>query len=182
MAPAPNMHPSMQHILEVVFALPEDSPLHRAMANNMYTIPEDFLMEKDDVLDDLAFKGDDKKLAKIPKGGAGLLKSLKHFVTHLQTQGVSFGSNNWSNITRDQFNNFRISSANGVMPSTPTSSTTPPPPTPDPVREFKRGIKRDITQFTAFKDDAMWDNWNRSTVAQARAQDIAHVLDPSYIP
>ena len=68
------------------------------------------------------------------------------------------------------------------MPSTPTSSTTPPPPTPDPVREFKRGIKRDITQFTALKDDAMWDNWNRSTVSQARAQDIAHVLDPSYIP
>ena len=32
------------------------------------------------------------------------------------------------------------------------------------------------------KDDAMWDNWNRSTAAQARAQDISDVLDPSYIP
>ena len=27
----------------------------------------------------------------------------------------------------------------------------------------------------------MWDNWNRSTVAQVRAQDILDVLDPSYI-
>ena len=28
----------------------------------------------------------------------------------------------------------------------------------------------------------MWDNWNRSTTAQARAQDISNVLDPNYVP
>ena len=33
-----------------------------------------------------------------------------------------------------------------------------------------------------FKDDAAWDNWNRSTIAQARAQDVADILDPTYIP
>ena len=32
------------------------------------------------------------------------------------------------------------------------------------------------------KVDAMWDNWNRSTVAQARVQDISDILDPTYIP
>ena len=40
----------------------------------------------------------------------------------------------------------------------------------------------DATQFPSLKDDAAWDNWNRSTMAQARAQDIVEVLDPSYIP
>ena len=52
----------------------------------------------------------------------------------------------------------------------------------DLVKEFKCDIKHDITQFPTLNDDAQWDNWNRSTVAQARAQDIAGVLDPGYIP
>src|SRR5687768_17395128 len=52
----------------------------------------------------------------------------------------------------------------------------------DIVKEFKRGIKRDISQFPTLKDDNTWDNWNRSTVAQARAQDIIDVLNPAYIP
>ena len=28
----------------------------------------------------------------------------------------------------------------------------------------------------------MWDNWNRSTVAQARAQNISNAIDLNYIP
>ena len=50
------------------------------------------------------------------------------------------------------------------------------------VHYFQQGIKHDITQFTLLKNDAMWDNWNRSTVAQARTQDISDVLDFNYIP
>jgi hypothetical protein len=37
-------------------------------------------------------------------------------------------------------------------------------------------------QFIPFKDEAAWDNWSRSTIAQARAQDVHDVLDPSYTP
>ena len=66
--------------------------------------------------------------------------------------------------------------------SAPSTLATKPPPSTDLVKEFKRGIKQDISQFIPLKDDAMWDNWNRSTIAQARAQDIAHVLDPTYTP
>ena len=50
----------------------------------------------------------------------------------------------------------------------------------DPVREFKRGIKRDISQFTPLKDHAAWDNWNQATIAQARAQDVQEVFDSTY--
>ena len=28
----------------------------------------------------------------------------------------------------------------------------------------------------------MWDNWNRSTTAQIRVQEVSDVLDPNYIP
>src|SRR5687767_2358760 len=52
----------------------------------------------------------------------------------------------------------------------------------DLIKDFKCGICRDASQFSTLKDDATWDNWNRGTIAQARAQDIAEVLNPSYIP
>lgn len=35
------------------------------------------------------------------------------------------------------------------------------------AKEFQCGIKQDAMQFIAFKDEAAWDNWSRSTIAQA---------------
>ena len=43
----------MEHILQVVFALPADSPLQKMLSFNMYVEPEDFIMEKDIKLDRL---------------------------------------------------------------------------------------------------------------------------------
>jgi hypothetical protein len=106
MTSTPSLQPAVKHILEVVFALPLDSPLHRAMEANMYTNSEDILMEANDVIDDLTFKGDDKKLIKIPKGGAGLLKTLKQFVAHQQNQGTPLSPSDWINITKAQFDQF----------------------------------------------------------------------------
>jgi len=67
-----------------------------------------------------------------------------------------------------------------------TMSAPPPsahqPYTIDLVKDFKHGIKHDIGQFSSLKDDSAWDNWNCSTVAQARAQGIIEVLDPTYLP
>ena len=65
--------------------------------------------------------------------------------------------------------------------------SAPPPSAHQPyninlVKDFKRGIKHDIGQFSSLKDDSAWDNWKCSTVAQARAQDIIEVLDPNYNP
>ena len=101
------MQPSMKHVLEVVFALSPDSPVHRAMECNMYTISEDFIMETDETINDLIFKGNDKKNVKIPKaGGASLLKTFKQFVAHQVLQGIPFGPSDWLTITRDEFNIF----------------------------------------------------------------------------
>lgn len=50
------------------------------------------------------------------------------------------------------------------------------------MHDFKHRIKRDAAQFSTLKNDAAWDNWNCGTIAQTRAQDIAGILDPTYIP
>ncbi len=56
----------------------------------------------------------------------------------------------------------------------------------DPVRQelesFKRGVKRDPAVYPTLREDKMWDNWNRSLQAQARAHDVQEILDGDYVP
>jgi hypothetical protein len=52
----------------------------------------------------------------------------------------------------------------------------------DAVADFKRGIKRDPSQFPILKDDKQWDGWNRSHNAQARAQVVEDVMNSTYKP
>ena len=174
---------AMAHILEVVFALQADSPLHKALNENGYVTPEDFVMELDSNIDSLEYTDDKSNPVVIPKGMAGLLKTFKQFVSYQNSLNQQIVD--WSTVTRDEFNAFRILNANNPSPITPAfvpSSIARPPAPIDLVRDFKRGIKCDPSQFTPLKDDSAWDNWNRSTLAQARAQDLAEVLDPGYVP
>ena len=43
-------HPTIEHILQVVFALPDDSPLQKMLNYIGYCFPVDFLMENDATL------------------------------------------------------------------------------------------------------------------------------------
>jgi len=36
--------------------------------------------------------------------------------------------------------------------------------------------------YTVLRDPKQWDSWHCSTLAQARAQDVAKVLDPDFVP
>ena len=106
----------------------------------MYSAPKDFIMESDDVIENLAFKRDDRKMTKTPPAGVGLLKTLKQFVAHQQLQGIPYGSIDWTNIMQDQFNAFQISNVNNPMPIA-TLSVQPPatsfkPATTNLVHDF----------------------------------------------
>ena len=174
----------MDHVLQTVFDLPPDSDLEKILSHNGYRQPTDFVIEKDETLDGLAYPNDAKAMVKIKKGDAGLLKSFKRYVAFQAQQGTPFDIDDWVNITPDQFDKFWSTNTNMFL-SVAIPAPTPPARQPyatDIVKDFKRGIKRNIGQFPSLKDDNTWDNWNRSTVAQARAQDIIEVLDPTYIP
>ncbi len=76
----------------------------------------------------------------------------------------------------------------GAMPFPPPQQPLPfhhklpPPKQKDLLAEFKKGIKRDASLFVVLKDLKQWDLWHCSTVAQAQAQDVYNVLDPSFKP
>jgi hypothetical protein len=64
-------------------------------------------------------------------------------------------------------------------PGTPAASSTH---ARDAVADFKRGIKRNPSQFPILKDDKQWDGWNCSHNAQARAQGVDDVMNSTYKP
>ena len=144
-------------------------------------------MESDEVLSTLEYTNENKDKVKLINGNVGLLKVFKQCVADQTNQGHMIEEDDWIKITKKDFNAFRVRYANRTTINsiaTPSAqfSSVRPSSVVDSVRDFKRGIKRDATQFSILKDDANWDNWNRSTTAQARAQDIADVLDPTYAP
>ena len=70
-----------------------------------------------------------------------------------------------------------INKNNSIYTSTTTLSNSY-----TPTSAFKQGIRRDPTLFPKFKDSKFWDNFKRSLLATARAQDVEDILDPNFIP
>ena len=52
----------------------------------------------------------------------------------------------------------------------------------DLVADFKKGIKRDPSQFPSLKHVDNWPTFKRETLAQAMAQDVVNVFNPKYKP
>ena len=93
---------ALEHILDVIFSLQADSALHKALSHNAYTIPEDFLMEKDKDLDDLEYPDDQSISQRIPKGHAGLLKMFKQFIAYKSNQGATLSDDDdWRALTQN---------------------------------------------------------------------------------
>ena len=171
----------MTYILETIFDQDPDSSMHKAMAHNGIKSPIDLCAEDEGQFDFYEYPTATQGVnAKLIRGEIGLLKSFKHFVAYKTAMGQSIDDAGWLLITKQDFDDYRIGGNN----STPTMApiVRPAAPQVDLVKEFRHGIKRDATQYIQLKDDAAWDNWNRSTITQARAQDVEQVLDPTYAP
>ena len=110
-------------------------------------------------------------------------------------EGISVDED-WQNlITKEEFQNFRVSDyIPDITTPVPTALAAPPsghstsgnssflPKPRDLVLEFKKGIKRDPTTFTILKDNKQWDGVHRTLKAQACYQDVADILAPTYVP
>ena len=90
MSPAAKKVSIMEHNLENVFGQKSNSPLHLIMEHNGYTIPEDFLMERDEDIDLLEYPDSAGGMQPINKGNAGLMKIFKQYIAHEVNQGNSF--------------------------------------------------------------------------------------------
>ena len=89
-------------------------------------------------------------------------------------------------LTPDILSSHQRTSVTFPAPTTPTAVNGVTAPSSDKpssawsaADEFKKGIKRDITAFTTFKDKK---SWNQKLHCIADAQGLGNVLNPSYKP
>ena len=60
--------------------------------------------------------------------------------------------------------------------------TKPPPVINNPLRDWKKGIKHDMSIFKVMKKTKVWEQWDTQFRANVTTQGLSNVLDPSYIP
>ena len=89
-----------------------------------------------------------------------------------------------NSVTYDDFQKYRGSAhsifyINNQLPSAKSSQTRHQR---TPAEEFLHGIKRDSSAFPHLKDAKDWDHYNRMLIAEAHAQKVEAVLDPTYKP
>ena len=172
---------AITYILETVFNLSAGSPLHSALDRAAITSPLDLVTMRDVDYETLDY-ADGNNVLPLPKGYSGLLRAFKAFISHQRDNNVTITDTIWTTLRTEDFNNFRIGPSYFRSHTTPTQAPPAITPSSDPLRDFRRGIRRDISYFVALKDDGAWDNWYRATTAQARAQDVAEILDHTYTP
>jgi len=190
-APIADESDVFKHVLTNVLKQPSDSPLARALDEASINEINDLLTLDHHSRNVLTYKHLDDTNKPLPIGHKNLIRVLKIFADFCQDSGRPI--EDWTTVTKKDFDDFRTSRAGLALSekndtfsiSTPNPvivpSPSPSPPAPkqkDLLSKFKKGIKRDASLFVILKDLKQWDSWHRSTVAQARAQDVYDVLDP----
>jgi hypothetical protein len=194
---------ALEHVLDNVLGLRLTSGLRLALEGDGYVKLSTVLAITQDHINSLSYyEIDDLDDAGVPirpprgisLAERGMLESLKGYAVHHQARlGRTLTPREWMEVTEDDFDDYQ-SSADRIFfdPSRPAAGLSPGTAAvvkqttvaqvAQEVQSFKRGIKRDQSLFPVYKQERDWDDWQRRARAQACAQGVENVLDPSYIP
>lgn len=116
----------------------------------------------------------------------GLTKRLQYLLrfTHrmtIENNNIVPPAVDWMNITRNQFLNY-CASCPPVNPNMIPRQNAGTNQDQASLAAYRKGVKRDPSLFPVLKDLRQFDNWNRSMIAQAKAQDVSEVFDRHYVP
>jgi hypothetical protein len=157
-------------------------PIGRALEKEKMIDVLDIISYSDDDFCELLYRDSTSTVQTLSNAESNRIKLLKGYINWRTYIGQSVSTkDDWLAITADQLNEFRITTTWFGMTTKGTSILTAPTPGTgtkrDLVSDFKKGIKRDMSYFPTLKQDKQRDNWNRATIAQARAQDVSNVFD-----
>ena len=141
-----------------VLELDEDSPIVQAFKleerNDINSLLE---MEPQDLKDLQYFK--DGVPTVVPKFQCSRIQTLFGYIAYRKLQHDSIKVD-WPSVTVDYLNQYRVSAhfryhMNNTLP--PELNAYPASQVDPELHAFKRGIKRDPSQFTIFKHEKYWD-------------------------
>jgi hypothetical protein len=177
----------LDHIVKNVLGYSDLTELYKSLmdygARDMYQIVN--MPEADVNL--LQYVDDTGTTKMLGRADRSLFKIFQAFYYHTVTNGSPLDAD-WLLVTRDTFRDFRRvynpidRTLNGIAASIIPRNTPTTPRHRDIVMEFKKGIKRDSSAFTVFKEEKQWDAFRRSLKANCSAQDVSEILDQTYVP
>ena len=115
------------------------------------------------------------------------IKGLKDYIHYHMTNVANKyyeSREDWEKLTAKGFIRFRVNIAPTLPPNAAPSVqvTKPPPVINDPLQDWKKGIKHDMSIFKEMKKTKEWEQWDTQFRADVTTQGLSNVLDPSYIP
>ena len=158
---------ALEHVVTTVFRLPQKNDIWSALVNDamdekcldVYVL----IRMTEDHIDSLEYKATAKATKMV-----GLPKGLKVYITNFQAfywdhRGSSNPITDFLSITADEFDEFLVDYRwkqindpnNKLTPSAAGGKTL----APDPLADFKKGVKHDPTHFLPIKDIKQWDTW-----------------------
>ena len=178
---------ALTHILDNVFERGDGTPINEAMEQHEISEMLDLINLCQEDIDVLTYPDPENSdnLINLSMGDKNVIRAFLEYINHRADNGDPIGDT-WTSITQEMFAEYRnnrrtaLPAPTGTAPTPPTTGT--PKTTVSQVDMFRRGIKRDSTQFPTLKDERMKDTWHRQVTNQARAQGVSKVLDENYTP
>jgi hypothetical protein len=183
------------HILENIINVEKTSPTRLALIENDADSLSGILQMTDPMIFGLGYTDPDTGVRmKLSVGACASLRIIKAFMFDWQRENND-PDIDWSLISSKDFDAFRSESYDpsaDLIPyrkfkSTPHPGSTPSTQRPGPTGissadSFRRGIKKNKSDYKPFKNERYWDTWNRGFRATARTHDMKNVLDATYAP
>ena len=184
---------AFDHVIANVFPANIDNTSPLVASLNLLGIKDIIslsLMPEEDI-QALEYADDQGTMLDVPYYQKQVLSIFLIYLQHRDSLGTSVADDEWTRLTAADFDEFRTSPVgrsygrrtNGARPrlphSAPAAATTSPPALSE-VDMFKRGIKRDMTLYPKLNDEKRQDAWHHTFLNQARAQDVADILNKDY--
>ena len=113
------------------------------------------------------------------------IKGLKDYIHYHMTNVANKYYESREDWEKLNFIHFRVNIAPTLPPNVaPSAQVTKPHPVNDPLRDWKKGIKCDMSIFKEKKRTKEWEQWDTQFHADVTTQGltVSNVLDPSYVP
>ena len=172
------------HLIRVLLAQPDDSPLEQALSQTNRTTPADILSMLHKDINALEYQ-EGKNLRDVPNYQANYIHILQQY--HRFRDGCRDPVVDWLQVTRADIDEYRIGPHFNDFAIIPEANHTrmsiaSQSPAHHAVQSFRKGIKRDPTQFPTLSKDTQWDAYHRELLSTARAQGVELVCDPKFVP
>ena len=171
------------HFVQNIAGLKPDSDIVQALElYGLKSLPDLMDMERSDI-DNLEYNDKATGMKTLHRGGQGCVRVMQAYFRYLRENDID----DIMSLTMEHFNDYQmdIYDPNATQPSTTSSKakkSTASTHTCQPAEDFKKGIKRDKSQYIVLKENKQWDNWRRTTLATARSHACEEVFDPNYTP